>query len=112
MTGTLEQLKVLLDDKDFVSEIASMEDNVQVQKAFEEKGIGFSTEEINQIVEKLYGDNSELNEDALEEVSGGIVITTTTLAVVGCVTAGVSLFAGVMSEVNKNRKSAGKKPIW
>ena len=112
MTGTIEHLKELMDNEIFVQKIAKMESNEEVQKAFSEQGIDFTMEEINQVVEQLYGDDSELNEDKLEEVSGGIVITTTTLTVVGCVAAGVSLFAGVMSEVNNNRKEKGKKPIW
>ena len=112
MIGTIEQLKVLMDDESFVREIAQMEDNEEVRKAFEDHGIGFTSEEINEIVEKLYGDDAELSENSLEDVSGGFVITTTTLAVVGCFSAGVSLFAGVMSEVNNSRKEAGKKPIW
>ncbi len=112
MTGTIEQLKDLMNDEVFVQKISKMENNEEVQKAFSERGIDFTMEEINQIVEMVYENNTELGEDKLEEVSGGFAITTTTLAVVGCITAGISLLGGVMSEVNKGRKEKGKKPIW
>jgi hypothetical protein len=112
MTGTIEELKVLMDDEEFVNEIAKMDNNVEVQKAFEARGIGFTMDEIDCIVEKLYGEKSELSDESLEQVSGGFVITLTTLEVIGCVSAGVGLFAGVMEQVNKNRKAKGKKAIW
>jgi len=101
-----------MNDESFVNEVAKMEDNVEIQKAFEARGIGFTMDEINGIVDKLYGDPAELSDEALEDVSGGFVITTGMLAVIGCATAGVSLFGGIMAEVNKSRKEKGKKTIW
>lgn len=112
MTGTMDQLKAVLEDESFVREISKMENNEEVQQAFKARGIEFSLEEIDQIAEKLYGDATELEDENLENVSGGFVITATMVGAVACVAAGVGLFAGIMTEVNNNRKAAGKKPIW
>ncbi len=112
MTGTIEQLQELMNDESFAKEIAKLETNEEVQKAFEAHGIGFTMDEIKDITEKLYGDETELSEESLENVSGGFVITSTMLAIIGVATAGVSLTAGVLAEVNKNRKAQGKKTIW
>lgn len=112
MAANMDQFKALLDDEVFVRKLAQLETNEEVQKAFAEKGVDFTMEEIDQIVEKLYGDSAELDEDKLEDVSGGFVITTTTLTAIGCIAAGVSLLGGVMAEVNNSRKAKGKKPIW
>lgn len=112
MTGTMEQFEALVNDELFVEKLTKLETNEEVQKAFAERGIGFTMEEIDQIVEKLYGDKSELNEDSLENVSGGVVITATTVAAVSCIAAGVALLGNAMAVYNDNRKAKGKKPIW
>ena len=107
MAVNTEKLKAVLEDKAFVDAISKMESNVEVQKAFAERGIDFTVEEVDLIAEQLYGDDKELNDTQLENVSGGIALETITVIV-----SGIALAANVMSEVNKNRRAAGKKPIW
>ena len=105
--NNIEKIKELMNDKEFVAKIATMEEPEDVQTAFAEQGVDFSLEQINQIAELVMNDNAEeLNEDALEAVAGGI------LAEIAIVASGVALFANTMAEVNKARKAAGKKTIW
>lgn len=105
--NNIEKIKHLMDNKNFVSKITAMEDPEQVQDAFAENGVDFTLEQINQIAELVINNNAEeLNEDALEAVSGGI------LAEIAIVASGIALFANTMAEVNKARKEAGKKTIW
>lgn len=105
--SNIEKIKDLMDNKNFVSKITAMEDPEQVQAAFAENGVDFTLEQINQIAELVINNNAEeLNEDALEAVSGGI------LTEIAIVASGIALFANTMAEVNKARKEAGKKTIW
>ncbi len=103
-----EMLKNLMADQEFVKAIAYMEEPEDVQKAFSDKGVEITLEEINAIAEAVMAGNSdELSDDQLDHVAGGAVIEIITV-----VASGVALFANVMSEVNKERKAKGKKTIW
>ena len=110
MNATLDQVKLVMADEDFVARISALEDPELVQQAFAEKGIDFTLEEIDAIARKCIADaeaDGELSEDALSEVAGGIVVDAI------CVVAGaIGLAAGIMTEVNKSRKAKGKKTIW
>ena len=102
-----EKLKSVLEDKAFVEALSKMESNVEVQKAFAERGINFTVEEIDFIAEHLYGGEEGLDDAQLENVSGGIALETITVIV-----GGIALFGNVMTEVNNSRRARGKKPIW
>ena len=107
MENRLELIKNAMEDKAFVEKIAAMDDGLDVQAAFSEKGIEMTLEEIAQIAAIAFGDKSdELEESALEAVAGGV------LAEIAIVAAGVALFANTMAEINKERKAQGKKTIW
>lgn len=108
MDTRMNQIQAVMNDAAFVERIVSIEDPVEVQKAFAEKGISFSLEEINMIAEMVInGSNGEeMTEAELEGVSGGV------LAEIAIVASGVALFANCMTEYNKSRKSKGKRTIW
>ena len=102
-----EKVQALMNDSKFVKMISSLENAEDVQKAFAKEGVEFSLEDISQIAElAAQTSDDELTEGQMNSVSGGI------LAEIAIVASGVSLLAGVMSEVNKSRKAAGKKTIW
>lgn len=70
----MADLKTLLSDKDFMKGIVEMETPEQVQKAFKDKGVEISTEqvqEIGKIINATVEKGSALSEDELEGVSGG-----------------------------------------
>jgi hypothetical protein len=81
-----EKLREVLSDEDLVKELLMMENEEQVQKALEEKGVELSLDMIRQAGEFIRkvqdGEISqeqaqrladgELTEDELEEVSGGL----------------------------------------
>ncbi len=107
MSKNIETLNALMADKAFVEKIANLEEPEDVQAAFAEKGVDFSIEEINTIAEMVMNNGSEeLGEGDMEAVTGGI------LAEIAIVASGISLFAGIMTEVNNSRKAKGKKGIW
>ena len=106
MQETAEKIIALAKDEQFINSLLTMEDNVEVQKAFAEKGVDLTVEQIDQMAEMLFGRDGELNEGELEAVSGGF------LAEAAIVCGGIALFANCMAEYNNSRKARGKKPIW
>ncbi len=72
-----EKLKSLMADEAFVSRLLELETPEEVCAAFEKEGITVTPEEIRQVKEKLENVNSEseLSEDALEEVAGGFLVS-------------------------------------
>lgn len=103
----IEKVQALMNDTEFVKKISAMEDPEDVQKAFAEKGVDFTLDEIGQIAEMVAGnEGEELTEGQMDAVSGGI------LAEIATVAKGIALLGGIMVEVNKSRKAAGKKTIW
>jgi len=60
-------------DEAFVNQLAEAENAEEAQKLFESKGISLSLEEVEAIANQLKSANGELSDDALENVSGGLV---------------------------------------
>ena len=109
MDNKLENLKAAMEDRAFVERIIAMEEPEEVQKAFSEKNVDLSLEEINYIAEQVMNGNvEELDEKQLESVAGGVDPFTCACAVITIVKVGCD----IMTEVNKSRKAAGKKTIW
>lgn len=106
MKASIDYIKSVMEDREFVEMIVAMEDPAEVQKAFASKGIGFSIEEINQIAQIAFNPDLELSENEMENVTGGV------LAEIAIVASGVALFANCMAEYNKSRKAKGKSTIW
>lgn len=106
MNASVDHIKAVMEDREFVEMIVAMEDPVDVQSAFSAKGIDFSIEEINQIARIAFSDNSELSEEEMDNIAGGV------LAEIAIVASGVALFANCMAEYNKSRKAKGKSTIW
>ena len=78
----------VLEDKEFVEKVLSLEEPEDVQKAFEEKGINLSLDDVNALGNALKADEGdELNESSLEDVAGGSAV-----AVIGLVAAGLKLY--------------------
>ncbi len=70
----MTDLKTLLSDKDFMKGIVEMETPEEVQKAFKDKGVEISAEqvqEIGEIINATLEKGSALSEDELGEISGG-----------------------------------------
>lgn len=107
MGNDINALKVLMGDEQFVASIVAMEDPVDVQRAFAEKGFQFTVEQINEMAAVAFSENAdELSEEQMDAVAGGV------LAEIAIVASGVALFANGMVEYNKYRKSRGKSTIW
>jgi predicted ribosomally synthesized peptide with nif11-like leader len=75
------KLKEIFSEKEFVEKVLAMETAEDVQAAVKEKGVELSFDEIEAIrkdiansVEK--GDSEEVSDDELEQVAGGVAITT------------------------------------
>lgn len=73
-----QQIKEIFSDEAFVNSILEMETPQDVQKALSEKGLDLSLEEINTIKNTLINNDNEgeLSEDDLENVAGGVAVTT------------------------------------
>lgn len=109
MNNNLENMKAAMEDTAFVEKIVAMEEPEEVQAAFAEKNVDLTLEEINFIAEQvMIGNAEELDEAQLEGVAGGIDPVTCTCAVFTIIRLG----CGVMEQVNKSRKAAGKSTIW
>lgn len=75
-------LSTLMDNKEFILTMLSQETPEDVQKLFHENGVDFSLEEVNELgreLERLATTGDELTEDALDSVSGGVVVTAATI---------------------------------
>ena len=70
-----EKIQEILKDKEFSSQVLKMETPEEVQKAFKQKGIELSLEEvgiIGDLVNSMIAKNStSLSEEDLEEIAGG-----------------------------------------
>ena len=81
----------LLADKKFVEQMLAQQTAEDVQKLFNDTGVDFTLEDVNEIGEQLNraaNSNEELSEEALEDVSGGFAIT-----VAGVIAAGKIIVA-------------------
>ena len=75
-------------DQAFAEKVLAMTEPEDVQKAFAEKGIELTLEDVKAIGKKLSETaDGELNEDALEDVAGGVITGITVAAVISCVVA-------------------------
>lgn len=107
----LSKVKEVFSDQEFVKSLFELDNPEDVQKALSEKDIDLSLDEINQTKELLdryenneltdeekkafeYANNAdeELDEDELENVTGGSVIILVTLVAAGIVAAGVYIY--------------------
>lgn len=70
-----EQLKKLFSDDAFVASILEMETAEEVQKSLADKGLELSLDEIAIIKNTLNSEETELSEDDLKTISGGVAIT-------------------------------------
>ena len=69
-------LEKVLADEAFVKELVEMENPEDVRDALNAKGAEVTTEEVQQIAKSLSQQaEGELDEDALEDVAGGIAVT-------------------------------------
>ena len=69
------QLKELFSDEAFVTSILEIDNAEDVQKALADKGLELSLKEITTIQKTLSEEEGELSEDDLENVAGGVAIT-------------------------------------
>lgn len=75
-------------DKAFAEKVLAMTEPEDVQKAFAEKGIELTIEDVKAIGKALSSNqDGELSEEALTEVAGGSITGVTVAAVIGCVVA-------------------------
>lgn len=78
-----EKIKSILADEEFVSNLSSLEEPEDVRKAFEDRGVELSVEDITKmrdiLAKNAENPDGELSEDELEDVAGGELITICTL---------------------------------
>lgn len=86
MDNRIELAQKALEDKAFVEKLLSLEEPEDVQKAYAEKGVEFSIDEVKAMGQMLAADSGEAELDAnqLDAVAGGIALATIT-AIVGAV---------------------------
>ncbi len=77
-------LSKLMEDKAFVEKMLAQENPEAVRSLFAENGVEFTLEEVLEIgraLDQLTNPGDELDENALEDVSGGVAVTATAWAV-------------------------------
>lgn len=87
MDTRVELAQKALEDKAFVEKLLSLEEPEDVQKAYAEKGVELSLEEVKLMGQMLASDKTgdELNVEQLDAVAGGIALATIT-AIIGGIT--------------------------
>ena len=84
MDTRIEKIKELLASEDFGREVANAETTEDFQAAFKQNGVELTLEEVDSIlVQAAAACGMELNEDQLENVSGGFGILGTALILAG-----------------------------
>ncbi|MBR3841851.1 MAG: hypothetical protein IKM38_01090 [Christensenellaceae bacterium] len=95
-TEMTNKLSSILADEVFNKRVKKLETAEELQAAFAERGLDLSIEEVHEICSQIAGgEESEMDDDALEAVNGGGILTT--IAVYGTVVAvgyGVGWVAG------------------
>lgn len=104
-----EKIQQVMSDQEFVKELLSLENAEDVQAKFAEKDIALSLDDIklikDTIIAKLESGSTELSEDDLETVAGGVVAETVAAvaAVVGCVIAAVAAIPSFIESIKRFR---------
>ncbi|MBQ7283377.1 MAG: Nif11-like leader peptide family natural product precursor [Oscillospiraceae bacterium] len=86
-----ERIKEIFSDKEFVTELISLETPTDIQALLKTKGIDLDIDQIEKakaLVAKklaLAEAGEELNDDDLDEVSGGIAVLTVVSAVISII---------------------------
>ena len=89
-----EKLNSLLQDKAFLEKLLALETETDVQALLAENGVELTIAEIAAIksgIEAKLGENEELSEDDLENVSGGSVAAIITAVATGLVALGTAV---------------------
>ena len=75
-----ETFNKLMANEDFVKEMLAKETAEDVQKIFAENGVELTLEEVDEVAKNIFATETEgeLDEAALEDVAGGVVITAAT----------------------------------
>ncbi len=69
-----KKLEEALKDESFEKELSGVKNEEDLKKVFSNRGIEVTSEEISDIISQAaQGETGELDEDALEEVSGGML---------------------------------------
>ena len=83
-------------DKEFAEKVLALTEPEDVQKAFADKGIDLSIEDVKAIGRMLAeNQDGELSEEALLDVAGGSITGITVAAVIGCVAAVGKLYLSI-----------------
>lgn len=92
-------------DKSLAEKIFNLETAAEVQSLLKTQGLEFSLEEINSLKGALVksAQKSELSEEELEEVAGGIIVTTSVAATTFAVLGGTSSAAGLVHTITRSR---------
>ena len=72
-----EKMQELQNDPEFISKFVECETAEAVCELFAQKGIEVTPEELNKAYETLNAPEGELNEDALDDVAGGVAYVST-----------------------------------
>lgn len=84
MDERIEKIRELLASEDFGREVADAETSEDFQAAFQRHGVELTIEEVDSIlVQAAAASGIELNEDLLENVTGGFGVLGTALILVG-----------------------------
>lgn len=111
----IEKIKKVLSDEEFVKSLLNFETPQQVQQALKDKGVELSIDEITsvgdllnrylsneltdqekKVIELVNNSGDELNEEELESVAGGFVMTTVGVvcALIGTIIVGTGVTVG------------------
>lgn len=66
-------LQAVLEDEAVTTEIEKAVTFAEIQKVFAARGVQITEEEFNEIAATLTGDASELSEESLDDVAGGVI---------------------------------------
>ena len=88
-----QRIKEVFSDEVFVSRLLNLETAQEVRSELHSKGIDLSIEDIHKIRDTLINTTNweELSEAQLEEVAGGILITTILSIIFGAIGAGCAV---------------------
>ena len=106
MEQKMELLENLKNNEEFITKLGAAEDSQSVRKVFGEYGIELTIEEAGAIINYGRECNGELDEESLDEVSGGILVSTLGTWLIYCA---VVYSAATFAQIYLDSKSRKKR---
>ena len=102
-----ESVKKLLEDTEFVKEVINTQDAKEAIVVFKSRGVSITLDELSAVydlIDKIlsFGENGKLDESDLENISGGVVLSTAVICAIAAL-GGTDLALRIGRRINNKK---------